>query len=162
MAISPIKSPASPGIFPYLSFRGSRRDPLTRLITPSIKRPLLHYAKVARVVPRSSAEVQRATLTVGCSSHSNSKQEQIGSDVCQGFLHIRAVTGVAPVDGIHKTKSHEKVKHDCLNNGSQSVHDDNEKLQHTKAVEAFLSKLFASISTVKAAYAQLQFSQSPF
>ncbi|GFZ05083.1 hypothetical protein Acr_17g0006550 [Actinidia rufa] len=77
-------------------------------------------------------------------------------------LHIRAVTGVAPVDGIHKIKSHEKVKHDRLNNGSQSVHDDNEKLQHTKAVEAFLSKLFASISTVKAAYAQLQFSQSPY
>ncbi|PSS05882.1 IRK-interacting protein [Actinidia chinensis var. chinensis] len=77
-------------------------------------------------------------------------------------LHIRAVTGVAPVDGIHKSKSHEKVKHGRLNNGSQSVHDDNEKLQHTKAVEAFLSKLFASISTVKAAYAQLQFSQSPY
>ncbi|GFY93718.1 hypothetical protein Acr_09g0001640 [Actinidia rufa] len=33
-------------IFPYLSFRGSRRDPWTRPITPSIKRPLLHHSKV--------------------------------------------------------------------------------------------------------------------
>ncbi|GFZ16042.1 hypothetical protein Acr_25g0004510 [Actinidia rufa] len=33
-------------IFPYSSFRGSRRDPWARPITPSIKRPLLHHSKV--------------------------------------------------------------------------------------------------------------------
>ncbi|GFZ06625.1 hypothetical protein Acr_18g0007950 [Actinidia rufa] len=34
-------------IFPYSSFRGSRRDPWTRPITPSIKRPLPHHSKVS-------------------------------------------------------------------------------------------------------------------
>ncbi|GFS29200.1 hypothetical protein Acr_00g0005780 [Actinidia rufa] len=38
-------------IFPYSSFRGSRRDPRTRPITPSIKRPLPRYAKRPRPGP---------------------------------------------------------------------------------------------------------------
>ncbi|CAK9134150.1 unnamed protein product [Ilex paraguariensis] len=37
-----------------------------------------------------------------------------------------------------------------------------EKLRIRAATEAFLAKLFASISSVKAAYAQLQFAQSPY
>ncbi|XP_028114509.1 protein GRAVITROPIC IN THE LIGHT 1-like isoform X1 [Camellia sinensis] len=87
-------------------------------------------------------------------------------------LHVRAVTGVASVDGIQKTKSHEKVKHDHrsekvkhdrhMSDWSESFDCDDEKLRHRAAVEAFLAKLFASISTVKAAYAQLQFAQSPY
>uniref|UniRef100_A0A5B6YNT7 Uncharacterized protein n=1 Tax=Davidia involucrata TaxID=16924 RepID=A0A5B6YNT7_DAVIN len=78
-------------------------------------------------------------------------------------LHIRAVTGISPVDGIQKTKSHEKVNHDCVSNSKlQSFDDDDEKLQHRAAMEAFLAKLFASISSVKASYAQLQFAQSPY
>ncbi|KAL6999642.1 hypothetical protein U1Q18_000800, partial [Sarracenia purpurea var. burkii] len=78
-------------------------------------------------------------------------------------LNIRAATGVAPVTANQKIQSHEKVKHDRTSNGSQSSYgDDDEKLRHRAAVEAFLSKLFASISTVKASYAQLQFCQSPY
>ncbi|GFZ18414.1 hypothetical protein Acr_27g0001530 [Actinidia rufa] len=38
-------------IFPYSSFRGSRRDPRTRPITPSIKRPLPHHLKRPRPGP---------------------------------------------------------------------------------------------------------------
>ncbi|GFZ03420.1 hypothetical protein Acr_16g0000440 [Actinidia rufa] len=38
-------------IFPYSSFRGSRRDPRTRPITPSIKRPLPHHSKRPRPGP---------------------------------------------------------------------------------------------------------------
>lgn len=79
-------------------------------------------------------------------------------------LHIRAVTGVKN----QKTQSHEKFKHDELINDSHhhqpKVFDEEEddKLQSRAAMEAFLAKLFASISSVKAGYAQLQFAQSPY
>ncbi|KAK9269552.1 hypothetical protein L1049_001328 [Liquidambar formosana] len=88
-------------------------------------------------------------------------------------LHIRAATGVAPVDGIQKIKSEEKFKDD-RSSGSRSrsqsrsrcqSFDDNEndeKLQNRVAVEALLAKLFASVSSVKAAYAQLQVAQFPY
>ncbi|CAK9151724.1 unnamed protein product [Ilex paraguariensis] len=78
-------------------------------------------------------------------------------------LHIRAVTGIAPVDGIQKTKSQEKAKHDDMNNSESPLFDvEDEKLRIRAATEAFLAKLFASISAAKAAYAQLQFAQSPY
>ncbi|GFZ15855.1 hypothetical protein Acr_25g0002640 [Actinidia rufa] len=51
-------------IFPYLSFRGSRRDPWTRPITPSIKRPLPHHSKVALQV--SEAPVPRRPSNIDC------------------------------------------------------------------------------------------------
>ena len=40
--------------------------------------------------------------------------------------------------------------------------DDDEDLQETEANEALLAKVFASISTIKVAYAELQYAQSPF
>lgn len=73
-------------------------------------------------------------------------------------LHIRQATGVAPADEVHrKTTFREKFKHDVFD-----ADDVDEKLRHKIAKEAFLSKLFATISTVKAAYSQLQFAQSPY
>ncbi|GFY96917.1 hypothetical protein Acr_11g0012230 [Actinidia rufa] len=48
-------------IFPYSSFRGSRRDPWTRPITPSMKRPLPLHSKSRRrkqLVFRSSNSLQ--------------------------------------------------------------------------------------------------------
>ncbi|KAI5662360.1 hypothetical protein M9H77_21683 [Catharanthus roseus] len=79
-------------------------------------------------------------------------------------LHIRAVTGIAPDDGIHKVKSGEMVKDNLVKKTyTQSFEDDeDQKLRDRAAIEAFLAKLFASLSTVKAAYAQLQFAQSPY
>ncbi|KAH7860414.1 hypothetical protein Vadar_013143 [Vaccinium darrowii] len=72
-------------------------------------------------------------------------------------LHIRAATGVAPVDGVQKKITFgEKIKLDVFDD------DVDEKLRHKMATEAFLSKLFAIVSTVKAAYSQLQFAQSPY
>ncbi|XP_042023091.1 protein GRAVITROPIC IN THE LIGHT 1-like [Salvia splendens] len=66
-------------------------------------------------------------------------------------LHIRVVTGVAPDDdGILK----DHFKH--------VDKDEEELLQDDGMVqEAFLSKLFASVTAVKAAYAEMQFAQSP-
>lgn len=134
-------------------------------------------------------------------------------------LHLRAATGIAPVDGIQKgnsqefqkgsyqeigvqkSKSHEigvqkarsqeigiqKVKSKENENQkfksqeigiqkvqdgwnapkvrvtlSQSFEKNNDKLQERAALEALLAKLFASISSVKAAYAELQYAQTPY
>lgn len=80
-------------------------------------------------------------------------------------LHLRAVSGIAPDDdngGKHSKvkRSGEIVKPKYL----QSLEDeeDQNKLRDRAAMEAFLAKLFASLSAIKAAYAQLQFAQSPY
>lgn len=83
-------------------------------------------------------------------------------------LHIRALTG-----GTQKHKFTENVKDDAVKNDVaksellkkaqfKSFDDEDEKLRQKAATEAFLAKLFANISAVKAAYAQLQFAQSPY
>ncbi|KAJ9183009.1 hypothetical protein P3X46_006930 [Hevea brasiliensis] len=84
-------------------------------------------------------------------------------------LHLRAATGIAPVDGVQKVKSQEQVKNDNkIGNKSTislrqsfNISNDDEH-QKSLAVEALLAKLFASISSVKSAYAQLQCAQSPY
>lgn len=87
-------------------------------------------------------------------------------------LPLRAVeTGVAPVDGggVQKvnTKPQEKVKndHDIIklkNAWSQLFKDADKDSEYKLALEALLAKIFASISTVKASYVQLQYAQSPY
>ncbi|XP_062096484.1 protein GRAVITROPIC IN THE LIGHT 1-like [Humulus lupulus] len=84
-------------------------------------------------------------------------------------LHLRAAAtaGIAPVDaGIQKvgiqivkatSGSGDKIKV----KDDRNSHDDEEH-EERMAMEALLAKLFASISTVKSSYAQLQFSQSPY
>ncbi|KAJ4981117.1 hypothetical protein NE237_031954 [Protea cynaroides] len=81
---------------------------------------------------------------------------------------------------IRRLKSGKKCKDDEINtnghhpqlakvdsvsvNGhlSKAFNDEDEKLQNRAAMEAFVAKLFASISSVKADYAQLQVAQSPY
>ncbi|XP_073123566.1 protein GRAVITROPIC IN THE LIGHT 1-like isoform X2 [Henckelia pumila] len=79
-------------------------------------------------------------------------------------LHIRAVAGVSSDDGIHKTKSHGKIKKNSTKDPPVSLYnnDEDEERQKRAVQEAFLAKLFASLSSVKAEYAQLQFSQFPY
>lgn len=55
----------------------------------------------------------------------------------------------------------EKLQHK-IGKMHQSFEDIDEKLRHRIATEAFLAKLFASVSTLKAAYAQMQFAESPY
>ncbi|KAL2331338.1 hypothetical protein Fmac_018919 [Flemingia macrophylla] len=82
-------------------------------------------------------------------------------------LHVKALIGIASVDGLKNVVISDAnlkdegtaVNKTALNNWSR---DEDEELQERVANEALLAKLFASISSVKAAYAQLQFSQSPF
>ncbi|KAG2677702.1 hypothetical protein I3760_12G109200 [Carya illinoinensis] len=101
-----------------------------------------------------------------------SAMKPAGSKLARTFakvLHLRMATGVAPVDG-KKVKPKEMAKKDW--NVSKSAaraasrsrpHDEEEEeLKNKVALEAVLAKLFASISSIKAAYAQLQHSQSPY
>ncbi|XP_061350085.1 protein GRAVITROPIC IN THE LIGHT 1-like [Gastrolobium bilobum] len=83
-------------------------------------------------------------------------------------LHLRALIGIASVDGLKNVISDANLKDEgnmdkTTLNWSESFNtDDDEELQERVATEALLAKLFASISTVKASYAQLQYAQSPF
>ncbi|XP_030443844.1 protein GRAVITROPIC IN THE LIGHT 1-like [Syzygium oleosum] len=81
-------------------------------------------------------------------------------------LHIRVATGIAPNDEIKKPKPQKVVVKDSQLKGdpnSDSMFDDEEdEIQEREALEALLAKIFASISSVKAAYAQLQLAQSPY
>ncbi|XP_021895052.1 protein GRAVITROPIC IN THE LIGHT 1 [Carica papaya] len=74
-------------------------------------------------------------------------------------LHIRAVTK----NGV---KTQETVKYDTsFNKGvnlSQSFDKLDDEFERRVALEALLAKLFATVSSVKASYAQLQFAQSPY
>ncbi|XP_047149054.1 protein GRAVITROPIC IN THE LIGHT 1-like isoform X1 [Vigna umbellata] len=86
-------------------------------------------------------------------------------------LHVKALIGIASVDGLKSVISDANLKDEgnmgksnksSLNWSESFVEDDDEELQERKANEALLAKLFASISIVKGAYAEFQYSQSPF
>ncbi|GFZ02103.1 hypothetical protein Acr_15g0007120 [Actinidia rufa] len=79
-------------IFPYSSFRGSRRDPRTRPITPSIKRPLPHHSKVALQASEAQCRGDRAILTVGCSPRFLPQQfgAVCGNDSSRPSMHLRS------------------------------------------------------------------------
>lgn len=83
-------------------------------------------------------------------------------------MHIRAVSGDA--NGNQRSKKfHEKVKTDVVKKDFLKQlqfntwdDDEEEKLREKVSIEAFTAKVFASISAIKAAYAQLQYAQSPY
>ncbi|KAH6775540.1 hypothetical protein C2S52_013101 [Perilla frutescens var. hirtella] len=72
-------------------------------------------------------------------------------------LHVRAAAsaGVSPDDDIHKEKSHQ----DRLKIATKFAGEDDKARVNR---EAFMAKLFASLSSIKASYAQLQYAQSPY
>lgn len=83
-------------------------------------------------------------------------------------LHLKGVTGIAPVDGNQKVTQVKVMKDGNVGKSggrtaslSESF-DSEEERENKMALEALLAKLFASISCVKAAYAELQYSQSPY
>ncbi|GAB2284373.1 hypothetical protein Dimus_018827 [Dionaea muscipula] len=87
-------------------------------------------------------------------------------------LHVRAAAGLSPIDGFQKVKSEEKKRntklHDHLKvdlgngNHRKSFEKINEKYRNIVALEAVLAKIFSSISSIKAAYAELQLAQFPY
>ncbi|XP_004489014.1 protein GRAVITROPIC IN THE LIGHT 1-like [Cicer arietinum] len=77
-------------------------------------------------------------------------------------LHLRALIGIASIhDGLKNvtTISHTNPK-DEFNKVDDE--EEEEQLQEKVALESMLAKIFASISTFKGAYAELQNAQSPF
>jgi len=76
-------------------------------------------------------------------------------------LHVRAVSGIASVDGLKNVRVDADLSNEA-NMCSSINKEEDEELQESKATEALLAKAFASISTVKASYAQLQNAQSPY
>lgn len=105
-------------------------------------------------------------------------------------LHVRTLTGITPSDGLQRIKTKEKFQevkplekmrdpklHEKSREGkpqekikAELVHavycklneKQDEELANKIAREAVLAKIFSSISAIKAAYAQLQFAQSPY
>ncbi|KAK8638224.1 hypothetical protein V6N13_136662 [Hibiscus sabdariffa] len=81
-------------------------------------------------------------------------------------LHRHAATaGIAPDDGIQKVKREEEEwNHNKtskrLSQKFDSLHD--EELERRVALEALTAKIFATISAIKAEYAELQCAQSPY
>lgn len=74
-------------------------------------------------------------------------------------LHIRAATA----DKFQKTKIWEKVKHEKpIDDDDEFKEEEDEKVRERAVMDAFVAKLFAAISSVKAAYAQLQYAQFPY
>ncbi|KAJ8616547.1 hypothetical protein MRB53_035919 [Persea americana] len=82
-------------------------------------------------------------------------------------LRLRA-SGITPIDGIKKIKtvdSAPKLIHPqplLVDEDKEKKREEEEKLRRREAMEVLLAMLFASISAIKAAYAQLQIAQSPY
>ncbi|KAK1439651.1 hypothetical protein QVD17_05471 [Tagetes erecta] len=72
----------------------------------------------------------------------------------------------AKVLHIQKLKSNEKLKQDHKPNTDEKKKKKKKKIQHcvnvNPTMDAFIAKVFATVSSVKAAYAQLQVAQSPY
>lgn len=81
-------------------------------------------------------------------------------------LHLRALIGIASVDSLKNvTISDTNPKEETINlSGPFNKEDEEneEEFQERVATEILLAKIFASISTVKASYAEFQYFQSPF
>ncbi|CAA7013857.1 unnamed protein product [Microthlaspi erraticum] len=76
-------------------------------------------------------------------------------------LNIHKLTG-----GVAPEEEMKKIKYETKNNNnanlSQSFYKLEEEYERSLALEALLAKLFATVSSIKAGYAQLQHSQSPY
>ncbi|KAK8622624.1 hypothetical protein V6N13_117533 [Hibiscus sabdariffa] len=81
--------------------------------------------------------------------------------------HAAAAAGVVPDDGFHKVKLPKETEkwNDCktakrLSQKFDRLHD--EETETKVALEAIVAKIFATVSAIKAGYAQLQHAQSPY
>ncbi|XP_010479892.1 PREDICTED: IRK-interacting protein [Camelina sativa] len=72
-------------------------------------------------------------------------------------LNIHKLMGVAPEEEMKKIKFDSKTA-----NLTESFYKLEEEYERSLALEALLAKLFATVSSIKAAYAQLQHCQSPY
>lgn len=84
-------------------------------------------------------------------------------------VNIKKLTGVVPegdkVERVKKSQEKVKLDKDLVKNAanlSESFDKLEEEYEKRLAMEALLAKLFATISSIKSGYAQLQYAQSPY
>ncbi|XP_027348433.1 protein GRAVITROPIC IN THE LIGHT 1 [Abrus precatorius] len=85
----------------------------------------------------------------------------------QKVISLRSATKLASNNGICMLNSHLKVKEDLFTDHHFKSHQSNGKHEDTKArnravMEALIARLFAGVTTIKAAYAELQMAQHPY
>jgi hypothetical protein len=83
----------------------------------------------------------------------------------QKVINLRTATRIASNNGICMLTSQAKVKEDFFTDRKSQQFDKNEdtKSRQQRAVlEAMVAKLFAGITSIKAAYAELQMAQHPY
>ncbi|KAE9592868.1 hypothetical protein Lalb_Chr19g0133771 [Lupinus albus] len=76
-------------------------------------------------------------------------------------LHIRSASKIVQIDRLKNAKVDANLNYEG-NTLSESFNKDDEELQEKMATETLLAKVFASLSSVKASYVQLQYAQSPY
>ncbi|KAK2975174.1 hypothetical protein RJ640_017387 [Escallonia rubra] len=83
------------------------------------------------------------------------------SKKCHNIIHLKTATKSLSNNKFCLLIPQEKPKNGDPDHGSPHQCE-NEKAKNRAAVEAFVAKLFATISVLKAAYAELQMAQSPY
>ncbi|KAJ0264084.1 hypothetical protein HA466_0025010 [Hirschfeldia incana] len=77
-------------------------------------------------------------------------------------INVKKLTGVVPEgDKVEKVKVDKDLAKNAANL-SESFDKLEEEYEKRLAMEALLAKLFATVSSIKSAYAQLQYAQSPY
>ncbi|EOA30524.1 hypothetical protein CARUB_v10013646mg [Capsella rubella] len=84
-------------------------------------------------------------------------------------INIKKLTGVVPEDNkverVKKSQENVKLDKDLVKNAanlSESFDKLEEEYEKRLSLEALLAKVFATISSIKSGYAQLQYAQSPY
>ncbi|KAG5058149.1 hypothetical protein AAZX31_05G150100 [Glycine max] len=78
----------------------------------------------------------------------------------QKVISLRSATKLASNNGICMLNSHLKVKEDLFTDQNNKPHQGNNK--NRAVMEALIARLFAGVTTIKAAYAELQMAQHPY
>ncbi|KAG4398821.1 hypothetical protein AAZX31_08G116100 [Glycine max] len=78
----------------------------------------------------------------------------------QKVMSLRSATKLASNNGICMLNSHLKVKEDLFTDQNKKPHQGNNK--NRAIMEALIARLFAGVTTIKAAYAELQMAQHPY
>lgn len=78
-------------------------------------------------------------------------------------INNKKLTGVPPeVERVKKRQEKVKLDDQDATNLSESFEKLEEEYEKTLSMEALLAKLFATVSSIKSSYAQLQYAQSPY
>ncbi|XP_061364899.1 protein GRAVITROPIC IN THE LIGHT 1 [Gastrolobium bilobum] len=104
--------------------------------------------------------------TVKPKSAINSRSKKLAKKF-QKVISLRSATKIGSNNGICMLNSHLKVKEDPFTDHQMKTHQSNGKHEDNKArnravMEALIARLFAGVTTIKAAYAELQMAQRPY